>query len=163
MAYVANKASTNVRPVTTITQDISISLCFDKHYILRHDIGDKLGKRDGIGNADVEALVLRSFRHLMLYCSCVPTLSFVNYNEGAHSKPRQPYRVVCREETACGMLNIAIQVHVKAFNHYEITVITAMCKDEYRFFDGQYGVLMVGNNSILERFVDNSLTEISSI
>lgn len=61
------------------------------------------------------------------------------------------------------MLNVVIEYHHVSSNKYEVTVFTAMVIDNFRISDGQYAVLIDGNNSTLFKFDNKQLVPVDSI
>ncbi len=162
MEFKKNKSSDKAREVTKINERITVNLWFDKHYIDRHQLGDDNGKRDGIDYDTVKNLVLQSVKHLLVYSACLPNFIFLNH-EGIGNRERA-IRIVCQQNNELGMLNVTIEAHFKSLREYEITVITAMCIDDFRVGDNQCAIEIISDDSsILKRMVNKKFVEISSI
>ncbi len=162
LEFKKNKSSDKARNITSINERISIELWFDKHYIDRNQHGDEDGKRNGIDNTMVEALVLQSVKHLLFYSACVKNFTFLNHTEIGNTG--RVNRIVCQRVTDDGMLNVAIEAHYKSLKEYEITVKTAMCTDDFKLGDNQYVVEISGDDSsILKCMINRKVTEICSI
>ena len=146
LTFLKNKCSDHARKVLMTIEEIQIELWFDKHYYNRHQHGDEEGKRDGIDPTTVEKLVKKSFRHLLFYSSSVQGFKFINFA----SFPL-PVRVILQEWSAGSKLNVVIESHFKDICHYEVTVKTAMCTEEFRVAIGQYCIEFQGGNSVLYR------------
>ena len=62
------------------------------------------------------------------------------------------------------MLNVTIEAHYKSLREYEITVITAMCVNDFRIADNQCVIeILDEDSSVLRRMVNKNLREISTI
>jgi hypothetical protein len=141
MALTENKSSVKARKVFTDNENITIELWFGKHYLDRDQHGDDWGKREGIDNDTVEDLVKRSVKHMILYSTFVKGFTFLNRNVQRHERST---RIVLQEQVDLGLLNVVIEAHYLDINKYEITVVTAMCKNDYVPSDNQYVIeLMV--------------------
>lgn len=146
LAFTKNLCSNNARQIADLTLKVTFDLWYDKHYHDRHQHGDDYGKRDGIEPEIIEALILKSLSHLLLYSSTVRGFKFVNYKESSD----KPARVIVQENIATNeMLNIVIEVHYVASDRFEITVKTAMQTDSFRIQDGQYAIQFDGDSSTL--------------
>ena len=145
-AYQENGASLNAKKIKVIDEKIKVEFWVDKHYTIRDQHGDEFGKREGIGMDEIDALVTVSFKHLIYYSS-KHVFPFINHPP----KKQQRLRVVLMKAyPKKERLNVVAEYHFYKLNVYEVTVITAMCKDDYYFEDGQYAVEFHGdNNSIL--------------
>lgn len=159
LEWVANKSSPKVRSAANVQETIAIDLAYDKHYLDREQHGDELGQREGISQAVVQDLVLRSIKHLLFYSGYVANFKFLNRVELGGPV----IRTLCKESTPNGMLNVAIEAHYIGLNRYEITVKTAMCVDDFRLSDGQYAIELHGDGSTLSRMVKKKLEEILTI
>jgi len=160
LEFKQNKCSVKAKKIFTEKENITIELWFDKHYHDRNQHGDDLGKRDGIDNDSVTNLVKRSFRHMVLYSTLVKGFAFLNRNHQPHERP---LRIVLQEETDYGLLNVVIEVHFLDLCLFEITVKTAMCKDDYQLSDNQFAIQLDGEGSILKKCDLKRVTEICSI
>lgn len=149
MAFVANKSSSNARIITTIDERIGVKIWFDKHYLDRHQHGDERGKRIGIDTSTVESLVINCIKHLLLYGSYVKNFTFLNNGKPISGRS---LRVVCQQETKDGKLNVIIEAHFISLYEYEITVITAICKEDFEISDGQYAIELTGKDNSTLRF-----------
>ena len=149
LAFRANKATPNARKINEAI--LSVELWGDKHYFIRHYMGSDDGsKREGIDPHIVESLILRSIKYLFLYASTVRGFKFVHY-EGCFEKPT---RVVIQEEHDETLLNVVIETHFVAEDHFEITAGTAMCTNDFKIQNGQYVLEIQEGGSILKR-LDN--------
>jgi hypothetical protein len=159
LEFKQNKSSIKAKKIFTEVERITIELWFDKHYHDRNQHGDEFGKRDGIDNETVENLVKRSIKHLLLYSNLVKGFNFLN-----RSQPQErPLRIVLQEETEYGLLNVVIEAHFLDINRYEITVKTAMCKDDYILSDNQYSIQLDGDASVLKKCDLKRVTEVCSV
>lgn len=159
LEFKKNKSSDKARRITTINEEITFDLWFDKHYIDRATLGDDSGKREGIDKKTVEILALQSVKHLLFYAAYIKNFTFIS-----NPKEARIHRIICQQDTPEGMVNVVIEVHYHTVRHYEITVITAMRNDSFAIGDGQYAVEMIDDdNSILKRMSKKGLEEISAI
>ncbi len=156
--YRSNKSSSRARIIGEFTDELLLSVWFDQHYVNRNQLGDDNGPRDGIDHSTIKALVIGSFKHLLYYGTRLETFKFLNH-ENEDGKKR---RVVLQDSTnANPQLNVIIEVHFIDFNKYEITVTTAMCKDGFMPFDGDFALELSGHGaSILKRNIRSQLKEI---
>ncbi|MBN8783515.1 MAG: hypothetical protein ABS85_09040 [Sphingobacteriales bacterium SCN 48-20] len=155
-----NKSSHKARRIFSEEENIRVELWFDKHYIDRDQHGDDFGMRDGIDNNTVENLVRRALKHMILYSNLVKGFSFLNRNLQHHERP---LRIVLQEQTGPGLLNVVIEAHYLDIGKYEITVKTAMCKDDYYLSDNQYAIELDGDGSILKKKDLRVIREVSRI
>ena len=163
-AYISNGSSAHVKIIRTVDQIIEVELFFEKHYIYRDEVGENDGtKRLGIGAAQVEPLVVEALKHLLIYSACLPTFSFLNHPKGEHPQSEMRRRIFCQKESGEGQLNVLIQVNFISIHKYEITVITALCKNDFWLKDGEYAILVDGENSILQKAHRGNLTQVCSI
>lgn len=155
----ANKSSDKARRVFTTIENITIELWFDKHYLDRCQHGDELGKREGIDYNVVENLIKRSLKHLITYSTLIKGFNFTNWNDQTHER----VRVIVQEQTKYGVLNVAIEVHVLEINKLEVTVKTAMCKDDFYMRHNQYSIELLGDCSVLKKCQSSSIVEIGNL
>lgn len=156
----SNKSSAKARRVFTTVENITIELWFDKHYLDRNQHGDDSGKREGIDYDTVERLIKRSIKHLIVYSTIVKGFNFLNQNV---QQPGRPLRVVLQEQSEFGFLNVVIEAHYLDIDKYELTVKTAMCKDDYRIPDNEYSIELDGNGSILKKCDIKTIREVCYI
>lgn len=155
-----NKCSPKAKRIFTEDETVTIDLWFDKHYHDRDQHGDDLGKRDGIDNEVVEGLVRRSVKHMLVYSTLVSGFAFLNRDLKPYERP---LRIVLQEQTKHGLLNVVIEAHFIEVDYYEITVKTAMCKDDYKLFDNQYSIELDGDGSILKKSDKRGVNEVQAI
>jgi hypothetical protein len=160
LAFIPNKSSIKAKKIFTEVENITVELWFDKHYHDRDQHGDDFGKRDGITNDIVENLVKRSIKHMVLYCSLIKGFHFLNRNLQPHERP---LRIILQEDSSFGLLNVIIEAHFLNINRYEITVKTAMCKDDFKLNDNQYAIQLDGEGSILKKCDLKRVMEVCSV
>lgn len=160
LEFKQNKSSPKAKRIYTEDENVTIELWFDKHYHDRDQHGDDFGKRDGIDNDVVESLVKRSIKHMILYSTLVKGFTFLNKDYQPHERP---LRIVLQEQTEFGLLNVVIEAHFIEIDYYEITVKTAMCKDDYKPFDNQYTIELDGDGSILSKCDMKKVNEVYRI
>lgn len=136
LAFTKNRCSDNARMVLTKAEGIEFDIWFDKHYYHRERYGDDNGKREGISHDLVQQLIIDAAKHLLFYSIKVKGFSFVNF-ELAIRKTRITITQNLKEETK---LNIVAEYHYLNLNRYEVTVITALRKDDFHFSDGEYQI-----------------------
>ena len=159
MAYIKNKSSDKARRIKSINSNLIFDVWVDKHYQIRRQFGDETGIRDGIDIDKVERLILKSIKHLVAYGSILKNFAFVNHGLIAG----RATRIVLQEETEKGTLNVVIEGHFIDVDTCEITVITAMCTDDFKLGDGQFAVEIFGNESILKKMEKGSVKEIYNL
>ena len=160
LEFKQNRSSPKAKKIFVEDKNITIELWFDKHYHDRDQHGDDLGKREGIENELVESLVRRSIKHMLVYSTLIKGFTFLNRNLKSFERP---LRIVLQEQTDHGLLNVVIEAHFIEIDYYEITVKTAMCKDEYKLSDNQYSIELDGDGSILKKSDTKGVNEVCTI
>jgi hypothetical protein len=141
LAFSQNKCSPNTRKIGSHAQNTNIDFYIDKHYHIRANQGDNMGKREGIEPNKVYLLVKKCIPHLILYSSIMDSFSFLNFDK--MPKPGRNLRVVCQGiNDDDNQLNVVIECHVVSLTDIEITIVTAIQKNDYLPSDGQYSVLI---------------------
>lgn len=159
LAFIPNKASVNARQINSIKKSFEIHIWVDKHYHKRHHLGeDDGGKREGIDFAAVEELVNSSIEHLLFYSSLVKVFSFLNKEQITG----QPNRMLLRKDMNDTKLNVLIQAHYHEPKVLEVTVVTAMCVNDFRIGDGQYILDIYDDGSSLIKYENKVFKEIAS-
>jgi hypothetical protein len=158
LAFVGNKCSRHAKKILGVVEKFHIELWFDKHYHDRAYLGDSNGRRENIDKNVVEELIKDSISHLIFYSSLVKGFSFLNME----SIIGQPLRILLQRLLNNSMLNVLIQAHYINRSQFEITVITAMCVDDFKLASGQYAVEIQGDSSFLKKFENKKYTEIAS-
>lgn len=159
LKYNANKSTERARFIIRVPNPIQLSLWYDKHYVDRSQLGDENGLRKGIDSDTVQTLITDCFHHLFYYSSTRKDFKFLN-----HEEDNRALRIVLQKSNPSEpTLNVSVEVHFVDFDHYEITVITAMCTDSFHLFDGQYVLeFLEKDSSVLKRFTRNTIVEITS-
>ncbi|TDP04020.1 hypothetical protein [Flavobacterium sp. 245] len=137
-AYIENACSKNAKKINDISENIITEFWIDKHYSIRDQHGDDFGKREGIDIKTVEDVVNRSFKILKYFNFKNGKFQFVNFPP----KKIRPIRIVLKqifEENET--LNIIAEYNFIELNLYEVTVITALRKENFTLSDGQYGIV----------------------
>lgn len=135
-AFIKNKSSENVKKIHSAKEEIEIDIYFDKHYYLRNQIGDENGKRDGIGYNFVQELLLKATKHLIYFALKIKGFSFINFDEGF----KQRVTLTQHFDDGNEDLNVVVEYHYLSMHKYEVTVITALRKNNFYFNDGSYQV-----------------------
>lgn len=135
-SFTKNKSSDNVKKIQSVKEEIEIDIYFDKHYYLRNQIGDENGKRDGIGYDFVESILLMATKHLIYYALKIKGFTFINFDEGFKQ------RIILTQHFTDEShdLNVVVEYHYISMHKYEVTVITALRKNDFYFNDGSYQV-----------------------
>lgn len=145
-AYTENAGSKNARKLIDINYNIVTEIWIDKHYSIREQHGDNLGKREGISREVVEILVKKSFLHLKYYNLKHSNFKFVNFPPSGVRN----IRIVLKDEFKNQeTLNVVVEYHFIDLSLYEVTVFTAMCKNDFYLSDGQYAIVFENNFSRL--------------
>lgn len=161
LEFTANKCSPNARKIGNKIESTNVDFWIDKHYHIRYHQGDEYGKRDGIEPEKVHGIVEEALRHLILYSGSVKNFTFLNHNPESGGRN---LRVVCQKNFDGQKTNVTIEAHIISLNEFEITIVTAIQKNDYQPSDGQYAVELLGNdNSILVQSSRGKITDISSI
>jgi len=161
LAFVKNKSSENARPIEMLVEGINIEIWHDKHYAIRQQFGDENGRREGIEQEIVMKLIRGAVKHLFYYSFKVKFFSFIS-DEGQHL--RYPRIILQKEDLDGILLNVAIELHCISLDKYEITVFTAMKKDDFKMSQGQFAIQLYGNSeSELKKFENGKLLTISNI
>jgi hypothetical protein len=137
-AYVENACSKSAKKINDISENIITEFWIDKHYSIRDQHGDDFGKREGIDIRTVEDVINKSFKILKFFNFKNEKFRFVNFPP----KKIRPLRLVLKQifkndET----LNIIAEYNFIELNLYEVTVITALRKENFTLSDGQYGIV----------------------
>lgn len=161
LEYKQNKCTQRGREIENVPCGIQNTIWFDQHYVGRDTIGEDDGTpREGIDSETIMAAVKDGFRHLLFYSATVGKFAFVNHElNGAKSR-----RVLIKDSySSTPTLNVIIETHFIDFNKYETTVKTALCKDGYTPFDGDYVLDLTGEySSTVYIYTSKRLQEISS-
>jgi hypothetical protein len=153
--YRENCSSANAKQIGSHSQNITVHFWIDKHYSNRDHFGEDDGTiRDGIGLEYVEHLVQKALSHLIYYSLKHKGFQFVN-----HPPPKnRALRVVLKERFSNNLtLNIIAEYHFVDTNIYEVTVVTAMRKEDFNISVGQYELLFDNNFSVLNLRNGNSV------
>jgi len=135
-SFIKNKSSENVKKIQSTKEEIEIDIYFDKHYYLRNQIGDENGKRDGIGYEFVESTLLKATKHLIYYALKIKGFTFINFDEGF----KQRIILTQHFNDDSTDLNVVVEYHYLSMHKYEVTVITALRKDNFYFNDGSFQI-----------------------
>lgn len=158
IAYVQNKSSKNARKILDKSEHIEIEIWCDKHYYNRVQLGDENGKREGIEEDSIKDLVIKSIQHLFYYSFKVKNFSFINFGEASRN-----VRIVLQEHKGKNVLNVVVEFHHLEKNKYQVTVITAMQKDDFSISVGQYALQMDDDSSILRKFDGKNLVNVDNL
>jgi hypothetical protein len=161
LEFIENRCSLKARKIGDRIENTNIDFWIDKHYHIRHQHGDEDGKREGIELEKVYEIVQESLKHLMVYSATVKNFTFLNHNA---PKGGRNLRIVCQKFYKENKTNVTIEGHLISLNEFEITIVTAIQKNEYQPSDGQYAVELLGaGNSTLIHCNRGNLNEISHI
>lgn len=137
------------------------SFYIGEHYRNRKQHGEDDGRtREDIEIDVVENLLRKALSHLIFYSLKHKTFKFISY-----PPPKQkPMSVVLKEIFSDNItLNVVAEFHGLEIGQYEVTVRTAMRKDNYEIFDGDHEILFDGESSMLNFKAENKLTNIDKI
>ena len=157
--FTENCATKNAKLHIDFTDTLKTEIWLDKHYWDRLQFGDDDGERIGIDIEFVELLIIKSFKHLVYYSLKHKEFLFIN-----HPPPKtRNIRVVLRHKFPDKTtLNVAVEYHFLRLNSYEVTVKTAMSKEDFNLGDGQYAIEFEDEESVLYTFRKNELFEVDS-
>lgn len=156
-----NMCSQNARKIGEQVEKTTVGLWIDKHYHIRVQHGDESGKREGIETEKVYEIVQESLKHLSVYSAIVKNFTFLNHNLPPGDRA---VRVICQKCFDGNKTNVTIEGHFVSLNDIEITIVTAIQKNDYQPSDGQYAIeLLGGGNSVLLHCSKQKITEISNI
>ena len=155
LAFGENLATKMARPIINNDSPYIFEIWFDRHMHDRQQHGDGIVKREGIGNDEVLSLLENALAHLVYYSLNVPAFSVIGFDK----------RVCFKKLSKEGLepLNIIVQIHDKDIVNriYEITVVTAMCTNQFRLKDGQYAIIINDDGtSILQQLTRGNLKNI---
>jgi hypothetical protein len=160
LEFIQNKSTENAKKIQDYTLEIAINLYGDKHYFLRHQIGDENGKRDGIDPDIIKGIVQDAMVHLLYYSSWVPNFSFIDINGITNNRHNRV--ILQRIESDGVMLNVVTETHLIGPFEYETTIITAMKTNNFFMVNGQYIVELIGDgNSILKKKHNGALSKVA--
>lgn len=158
-AFIKNKSSGNVKKIQSAKEEIEIDIYLDKHYYLRNQIGDENGKRDGIGYDFVESILLKATKHLIYYALKIKGFTFINFDGGF----KQRIILTKHFDNGSDDLNVVVEYHYLSMHKYEVTVVTALRKNNFYFNDGSYQIeLHEDDTSGLNKNELNKVKKISS-
>ncbi|WP_158796694.1 hypothetical protein [Pedobacter sp. L105] len=154
LAFTTNKCSDTARKVFTSAENIEFDIWFNKHYYHRERHGDEYGKREGIEPDVVKNLIIAAARHLIFYSIKVRSFSFVNFWASMRNQ-----RIILTLKHQKGLnLNIVAEYHYLVLNRYEVTVITAIRKDDFYFAEGEYQIrINMDGSSTLSRKINGKI------
>lgn len=132
-AFIANKCSPNVKKITTVSEHLEIEIYFDKHYFVRHQHGDDNGKREGIELDTVQKLIIEAAKHLLFYSVTLKNFSFVNFVQNSNQRI-----VLTQLFDNVEDLNVVVEYHYLTTHKYEVTLKTAMRKEQFMINDGTF-------------------------
>ncbi|MFV7236433.1 hypothetical protein [Flavobacterium sp. ZB4R12] len=137
-AYIENACSKNAKKIKHISDNIITEFWIDKHYSIRNQHGDDFGKREGIDIETVENVISKSFKMLKFFNFKNEKFLFVNFPP----KKTRPLRIVLKQVFDDDeILNIIVEYNFIELNVYEVTVVTALRKENFTLSDGQYGIV----------------------
>ena len=157
IVYCQNKSLVYAKKVLDRSHHIEIEIWCAEHYYNRLQFGDKNGKREGIDEETIKALVADSIQHLFYYSFKLKTFTFINFDE----KTRK-IRTILQEYKNDGILNIVTEFHYVEKSKYEVTVITAMQADHFSVGMGQFTLEIMGNSSVLRKFDGRNLNDVDN-
>ena len=137
-AYIENACSKNAKKIKHISDNIITEFWIDKHYSIRNQHGDDFGSREGIDLETVEDVINKSFKILKFFNFKNEKFTFVNFPP----KKIRPLRIVLKQVFEKDeILNIIVEYNFIELNLYEVTVVTALRKENFTLSDGQYGIV----------------------
>lgn len=158
IAYLQNKSSKSAKKILEKSEHIEIEIWCDKHYYRRVQLGDENGKREGIEEHSIKDLVVKSIQHLFYYSFKVKNFAFINFGETSRN-----VRIVLQELKEKSILNVVAEFHHLKKNKYQVTVITAMQKDDFAIGLGQYALEIDGDSSFLRKFDGRGLVNVDNL
>jgi hypothetical protein len=136
LAFTKNRSSDYARRVFIHAEDLEFHIWFDKHYYFREEHGDENGKREGIGKEAIQELIIKSTKHLIYYSLKIKSFVFINFSSDLMGRSE---RIVLQNNFHdAPKLNVIAEYHYLDANRFEVTVKTAIRKDDFYFSDGQY-------------------------
>lgn len=139
--FTENCTSKNARQTKAFPHNIVTNVWIDKHYHDRLHRGEDNGdKREGIDLHLVESLIERTFEYVLYFSLKHKDFLFVNFPP---SKTRNIRIVLKQSFTNDESLNVVVEYQFLGFGQYEVTVITAMRKDNFELSNGQYALEFV--------------------
>jgi hypothetical protein len=160
-AFYSNKSSDNAKKVFEIIEKIKIDIWFDKHFYNREQFGDESGLREGIDRNTIRILVCNALRFLIHFNLKIKNFKFINYEDSLNTRK---IRVVLQEKNNnFETLNVITEFHYLFNNSYEVTVITAMCSDDFRISEGQFILEVLEDGAILKQKLGSKLSFIDEI
>jgi hypothetical protein len=146
--YEVNTGSVKARKIIELNVPVVFDLWFDKHYLDRIQHGDEHGERYGIDEKKVEDLIAKALPHLIVYSSKTKGFHYSNHNL---PKGDRALRLVFQDSYSEAItLNVVLEIHLLGLTRMEVTVKTAMSKNNFELSDGQYSIeLLEPNHSLL--------------
>lgn len=159
MEFQTNKASGFVKFVQELTKCINWNLWHDKHYLQRIQLGDDDGRRNGIDKEIVNPFIVECYLHLLHYSAKLDRFKFIGPDKSGRG-----IGIVLRKLYGTEIpLNVVVEVYLDDSNQHEITVKTAMCIEDFKFYDGQFILELIEDDySKLSQFTRGRIGEISN-
>lgn len=156
LEYKANKATVGARNIVQLRDNIEFDVWYDKHYVYRN------GEREGIEPPEVQALIGNALPHLVYYSSKIKNFVYLNENV-PHGHRKQ--RIVLQDSYSGNVpLNVIVEVHFVSLHRQEITVITAIAKEDFEWSDGQYAIELTSKtNSVLKLKARGRYEEVAAL
>lgn len=137
-AFIQNSCSSNAKKIYVFDESLKIEIWVDKHYESRVYHGSDDGtEREGIGYDKIEPLIIKSFKHLLYYSLKHKNFVFINH------PPNKVHniRLVLKELlNVSEYLNVVVEYHFVDLKTIELTIVTALKKENYIMSVGQFGI-----------------------
>lgn len=158
--FVANASSENAKKILVFNENLNIEIWIDKHYQNRVYHGSDDGvERKGIEYANIEPVLIKSFKHILYYSLKHKNFVFINHPPKQVRSIRLVLKELIEDEI---FLNIVVEYHFVDLNTIEVTLITAMQSDDFNISNGQFGIEFEDNYSKLLQFSGGRLNEVDT-
>lgn len=155
-----NASSDNAKKVIVFNESLNIEIWIDKHYQNRVYHGSDDGsEREGIEYANIEPVLIKSFKHILYYSLKHKNFVFINYPPNKVRNTRLVLKELIEDDV---FLNIVVEYHFINLNTIEVTLVTAMKSDEFNMSNGQFGIEFDNDYSKLIQFSNGRLNDVDT-
>jgi hypothetical protein len=157
--FTTNAASSKAKKTIIFNEDLKVEIWIDKHYQNRVYHGSDDGTvRDGIEYANIEPVLIKSFKHLLYYSLKFKPFVFINH------PPNKIHniRVILKDLRDGEFINVVVEYHFIDLNTIEVTIVTALSGNDFNMSNGQFGIEFEGNYSKLIQFTRGTLNELDT-
>ena len=158
--FTQNASSDNAKKVLVFNENLNIEIWIDKHYQNRVYHGSDDGtEREGIEYANIEPVLIKSFKHILYYSLKHKSFVFINHPPNRVRNIRLVLKELVVDDV---FLNIVVEYHFVNLNTIEVTLVTALTGNDFNFSVGQFGREFEDSSSKLIQFSSGRLNDIDT-